>query len=135
MLRFSTTVTTQRVGDWTHLSSPNRTTPCPASPLWSRSSFRFDIGRSGSAAPILDRSSRTFAWHHRWSRYAIQLRDEPHDISEPLINDSCAAPSGGDWKTQRAQNKCDQCHNNHDAGGCEPSKGKAVAPTARWNVA
>jgi hypothetical protein len=41
------------------------------------------------------------------------------------------------------QNKCDQCNNNHDGGGCEPSKGKAVPPTARssiapatrWNVA
>ena len=37
----------------------------------------------------------------KWSRYAIQLRDDPQDISQPLINDSCAAQSGGDWKTQR----------------------------------
>jgi hypothetical protein len=36
--------------------------------------------------------------HHQWSRYAIQFRDDPQDISETLINDSCVAPSGGDCR-------------------------------------
>jgi hypothetical protein len=29
--------------------------------------------------------------HHQWSRYARQFRDDPHDIGEPLSNDSSAA--------------------------------------------
>jgi len=32
------------------------------------------------------------------SRDAIQFRDDPQDIREALINDSCVAPSGGDCR-------------------------------------
>jgi len=42
--------------------------------------------------------------HHQWSRYAIQFRDDPQDISEPLINDSCVAPSGGDCRSITSSN-------------------------------
>jgi hypothetical protein len=55
MLRFSTTVTTQRAGGLDLSSLTEQTNPVPVSPLWSRSSFRFDIGRSGSVAPISGR--------------------------------------------------------------------------------
>jgi hypothetical protein len=42
--------------------------------------------------------------HHQWSRYAIQFGDDPQDISEPLINDSCVAPSGGDCRSITSSN-------------------------------
>jgi hypothetical protein len=42
--------------------------------------------------------------HHQWSRHAIQFRDDPQDISEPLINDSCVAPSGTDCRSITSSN-------------------------------
>jgi hypothetical protein len=45
--------------------------------------LRLDIGRSGSVAPIFDRSSRTFACSYQWSR-AEQFHDDRQDISELL---------------------------------------------------
>jgi hypothetical protein len=61
MLGLATTVTMQRAGLMDLASMTERTSPVTSDTSTVRVVFGRDVGHSGSASPLLDQSSRTFA--------------------------------------------------------------------------